>query len=224
MLEALSDGLADDALACTEREDYVLTHELVPAGPVQPRLIQWCLSVCQYSETSHRRYQEVPICRSGESQDQRGDLSRPWRRVTSIIHKDQARNTVRSDVIRPTRILPRFCLWRRYRSKLSHFSFSHSERTVLHKIDRTKQRVYVTCGERELRFGMQWSVEYSLGADDDFLTQRAVFHNPGSSPHPGWRGPMRLYLHSGYRVSLSKRQSSLAFLQTRDHRVARVRT
>jgi hypothetical protein len=45
-------------------------------------------------------------------------------------------------------------------------------------------RDYVTCGERELRFGMQWSVEYSLGPNDDFLTERVVFHNPGTEAYP----------------------------------------
>jgi hypothetical protein len=31
---------------------------------------------------------------------------------------------------------------------------------------------------------MQWSVEYSLGDSDDFLTQRVTFHNPGNEAHP----------------------------------------
>ncbi len=31
---------------------------------------------------------------------------------------------------------------------------------------------------------MQWSVEYSLGNDDDFLTERVIFYNPGSSAYP----------------------------------------
>ena len=36
-------------------------------------------------------------------------------------------------------------------------------------------RAYVTVGERELRFGMQWSVEFSLAPGEAFLTQRARF-------------------------------------------------
>jgi len=67
------------------------------------------------------------------------------------------------------------------------FPISHSPTQndpVSWRVGRTKTRVYVTCGERELRFGMQWSVEYSLGAADDFLTERAVFHNPGATAHP----------------------------------------
>lgn len=45
-------------------------------------------------------------------------------------------------------------------------------------------RLYAWCGERELHFGMQWTVEYSLGNADTFLTQRTVFHNPASQAHP----------------------------------------
>ena len=33
-------------------------------------------------------------------------------------------------------------------------------------------RAYVWCGETELRFGMQYTLEFSLGKDDAFLTQR----------------------------------------------------
>lgn len=83
------------------------------------------------------------------------------------------------------RILPRFAFVAG--GIAVSFPISHSptqNERVLSRIDRTDERVYVTCGERELRFGMQWSVEYSLGEDDDFLTQRAVFHNPGTSPYP----------------------------------------
>ncbi len=48
----------------------------------------------------------------------------------------------------------------------------------------TNSRAYITCGERELRFGMQWSVEYSLGPEDEFLTERVLFHNPGKASYP----------------------------------------
>ncbi|HAH24220.1 MAG TPA: DUF5107 domain-containing protein, partial [Prolixibacteraceae bacterium] len=67
------------------------------------------------------------------------------------------------------------------------FPISHSpsqNEKVLYKIDQTTDRTYVTCGERELRFGMQWSVEYSLGTADQFLTQRVVFYNPGTMAYP----------------------------------------
>jgi len=175
-------------LACTEREDYVLTHELVPAGPVPTAFDpDGVYPYVSYSETSHRpvpkRYRFAVLENDKISVAICPDLGG---RVASIIHKGSGKEVLYvPDVIRPTRILPRFGF---VAAGIEvSFPISHSptqNETVLHKIDRTKQRVYVTCGERELRFGMQWSVEYSLGADDDFLTQRAVFHNPGSSSHP----------------------------------------
>jgi hypothetical protein len=30
---------------------------------------------------------------------------------------------------------------------------------------------------------MQWSVEYSLGPEDEFLTERVLFRNPGTSAY-----------------------------------------
>src|SRR4029453_6437943 len=68
-----------------------------------------------------------------------------------------------------------------------NFPISHSpsqNERVICRLDDTKNRAYVTCGERELRFGMQWSVEYSLGPGDSFFTERVVMHNPGTKPHP----------------------------------------
>ena len=44
-------------------------------------------------------------------------------------------------------------------------------------------RARVCVGERELRCGMQWSVEFSLGPGEPFLTQRTRFHNPGPRAH-----------------------------------------
>jgi hypothetical protein len=51
-------------------------------------------------------------------------------------------------------------------------------------IHRAGDRLYAWCGERELRFGLQWTVEWSLGENDSFLTQRTCFANPTGSPHP----------------------------------------
>src|SRR5258706_4335289 len=107
-------------------------------------------------------------------------------RVTSIVHKGSGKEVLYAPVvIRATRILPRFGF---VAGGIEvSFPISHSPTQndpVLWRVDRTPERVYVTCGERELRFGMQWSVEFSLGTDDHFLTQRTVFHNPGTSPRP----------------------------------------
>jgi uncharacterized protein DUF5107/uncharacterized protein len=175
-------------VVCTEVQDYLLTHELLPAGPIPTAFDpDGVYPYVSYSETSKRpvpkKYRFVVLENDKITIRICPDLGG---RVTSIIHEASGKEVLYVPlVIRPTRILPRFC----YVAGGIEVSFpiSHSptqHETVFYKIDRTKQRVYVSCGERELRFGMQWSVEYSLGTDDNFLTQRAVFHNPGTSTHP----------------------------------------
>src|SRR5258706_5849262 len=54
--------------------------------------------------------------------------------------------------------------------------FRSQNEKVLYKVDQAEDRVYVTCGERELRFGMQWSVEYSLAAGDIDSVLRSEEH------------------------------------------------
>ena len=49
--------------------------------------------------------------------------------------------------------------------------------------EQIEDRLYVWCGEREVRYGMHWTVEYSLGEKDRFLTQRTTFMNPTSEAH-----------------------------------------
>jgi hypothetical protein len=175
-------------VACAEFQDYVLTHELIPAGPIPTAFDPDGLyPYVSYVETSDRSVPKqyrfivldnakvrVTIC------PDRGG------RVTSIVHKASGKEVLYAPgVIKPTRILPRFGF---VAGGIEvSFPISHSPTgndPVLWRIDRAPERIYVSCGERELRFGMQWSVEYSLGPHDDFLTQRAVFHNPGTSAHP----------------------------------------
>jgi hypothetical protein len=173
---------------CTEDDEYILTHELVPSGPVptafDPNGVYPYIS---YAETSNRpvpkKYHfiilendqiKITIC---------PDLGG---KVYSMIHKPSGKEVLYvPDVIRYTRILPRF-YFVAGGIEVS-FPISHSptqNEKVNYKIDRTKERIYVTCGERELRFGMQWSVEYSLGQNDHFLTERVIFHNPGTFAYP----------------------------------------
>ena len=175
-------------MVCSEVQDYVLTHELTPAGPVptafDPNGVYPYIS---YVETSHR-----PVLKSYrfivlENERVRAvicpDLGG---KVTSLIHKGSGKEVLyTSAVIRPVRILPRFAFVAG--GIAVSFPISHSptqNEPVLSRTDQTDKRVYVSCGERELRFGMQWTVEYSLGEGDEFLTQRAVFHNPGTAAYP----------------------------------------
>jgi hypothetical protein len=177
-----------DKVVSFQYEDYILTHQLTVCGPVPTALDpNGVYPYVSYCETANRpalqkytfivlenRHIKVTI-----SPDMGG-------KVTSLIHKGSGKEVLYvPQVIRPTRILPRFYFVAggiEVSFPISH-SPSQNEK-VLYRIDRAKNRVYVTCGERELRFGMQWSVEYSLGPQDAFLTERVLFHNPGTSAYP----------------------------------------
>lgn len=171
-----------------EYDEYVLTHALVEAGPVptafDPNGVYPYVS---YSETANRpnikKYRFIILENKNVAVKICPSLGG---KVMSIIHKPSGKEVLYvPSVIKPTRILPRF-YFVAGGIEVS-FPISHTpsqNETVLYKIDKTPSRVYVTCGERELRFGMQWSVEYSLGAGDDFLTQRVIFHNPGNFAYP----------------------------------------
>ena len=180
--------MRDSGVLCSEVQDYVLTHELTPAGPVptafDPNGVYPYIS---YVETSHRpalqKYRFIVVENERLRVSICPDLGG---KVTSLIHKVSGKEVLYTPgVLRPARILPRFAFVAG--GIAVSFPISHSptqNEQVLFRIDRTDGRVYVSCGERELRFGMQWTVEYSLGPGEDFLTQRAVFHNPGRSAHP----------------------------------------
>ena len=175
-------------MTCTEVQDHVLTHELTPAGPVPtPFDPNGVYPYVSYVATSPRpvpkRYRFVVLENAHLRAVICPDLGG---KVTSLILKRSGKEVLYApDVIKPVRILPRFAFVAG--GIAVSFPISHSptqNERVLYRIDRTPARVYVSCGERELRFGMQWTVEYSLAPGDDFLTQRAVFHNPGSAAYP----------------------------------------
>ena len=171
-----------------EYRDYLLTHQLTPAGPVptafDPNGVYPYVS---YVETSNRpvlkHYRFIVLENDHLKATICPDLGG---KVFSLIHKPSGKESLYvPEVIRYTRILPRF-YFVAGGIEVS-FPISHSptqNETVLYKIDSAAHRMYVSCGEKELRFGMQWSVEYSLGPLDNFLTQRAVFFNPGKIAYP----------------------------------------
>lgn len=177
-----------DKVISSQYEDYLLTHPLTPCGPVPTALDpNGVYPYVSYCETANRpvlqkysfiilenRFIKVTI-----SPDIGG-------KVTSIVHKGSGKEVLYvPQVLRPTRILPRFYFVAGGIEVSFPISHSPSQiEKVLSRIERVNDRVYVTCGERELRFGMQWSVEYSLGPQDTYLTERVLFHNPGTSPYP----------------------------------------
>ncbi|WP_298735748.1 DUF5107 domain-containing protein [uncultured Chitinophaga sp.] len=173
---------------CSEYEDYLLTDILTPAGPVpavsDPNGVYPYIS---YVETSSRpvvkKYQLVVLENELVKATICPDLGG---KVLSLVHKPSGKEVLyKPEVIRHTRILPR-CYSVAGGIEVS-FPVSHApsqNEQLSYRIDRLPDRTYVTCGERELRFGMQWSVEYSLGPDDPFLTERVKCYNPGKDTYP----------------------------------------
>lgn len=180
--------LAQKGLSCKKYEDYLLTCQLTPAGPIPTALDpNGVYPYISYVETSNRpvlkKYHFIDLENPNVKITICPDLGG---KVTSIIEKHSGKEILyKPDVVRYTRILPRF-YFVAGGIEVS-FPISHSpsqNETVLYKIDSTKDRIYVSCGERELRFGMQWTVEYSLGKNDNYLTERVVYYNPGTKAYP----------------------------------------
>lgn len=171
-----------------EFDSVMLTHLLTPSGPI-PTVLDpnGVYPYMSYAETSHRpvlkKYRFVVLENELIKATICIDLGG---KVFSLIHKPSGKEVLYvPDVIRYTRILPRFYFVAggiEVSFPISH-SPSQNEK-LLYRIDRSAGRTYITCGERELRFGMKWSVEYSLGPDDDFLVQRVKFQNPGKGSYP----------------------------------------
>jgi hypothetical protein len=175
-------------LSCNIKEDYILTHNLTPAGPVPTAFDpNGVYPYESYAETSNRPSPKKYTFITLENKEIKVVICpRLGGKIFSIVHKPSGKEVLYvPDVIRYTRILPRFYFVAggiEVSFPISHSPSQNEE--VLYKIDRTDDRIYVTCGERELRFGMQWSVEYSLGVNDNFITERALFYNPGTSAYP----------------------------------------
>lgn len=175
---------AQNNLKVSEDIRPVLTHLLVPSGPVPTALDpNGVYPYTSFSETSKRpvikNYRFIMLENDHIKATICPDLGG---KVYSLVHKTSGKEVLYvPGIIRPTRILPRF-YFIAGGIEVS-FPISHSpsqNETLKYQIDRRSNRYYVTCGERELRFGMQWSVEYSLGPNDKFLTQRVKYHNPGT--------------------------------------------
>lgn len=168
--------------------EFLLTHALVPSGPIPTAYdadgIYPYESFCETSSRPEiRKYRMVSIENDHIRVKICPDLGG---RVCSLFLKQHRVETLFfPPVVRPVRILPRQA-FTGGGIELS-FPISHSPveiAPVLCETARVHNRIYVSCGEREVRFGMHWTVEYSLGESDRCLTQRTVFFNPDGQPHP----------------------------------------
>src|SRR5215469_6931422 len=174
-------------LAISETAEFLLTHMMVPAGPIptcyDPDGIYPYESFCETScRPEIRRYRMITMENDRVRVQICPDLGG---RVCSLFLKEGAEEALFfPQVVRPVRILPRQA-FTGGGIELS-FPISHSPVEISRVLCETAQkedRVYVCCGEREIKFGMHWTVEYSLGEGEDFLTQRTVFFNPSAKAH-----------------------------------------
>ena len=179
---------AQEKLSTSENEQFILTHVLVPSGPVPTAMDpNGVYPYASFSETSHRpilkKYRFVVMENDHIKVTICPDLGG---KVYSLVHKLSGKESLYvPGIIKYTRILPRFYFVAGGIEVSFPISHSPSQNESVHySIQTTPGRHYVTCGERELRFGMQWSVEYSLGVNDEFLTERVKFHNPGKNAYP----------------------------------------
>ena len=171
-----------------ERDISLLTHGIVPAGPIptaqDPEGVYPYESYCETSKRPVLRkyllvYLENDFLRVAICPDLGG-------RVYSLyLKKSRTEALFVSRVIRPVRILPRHAF---IGGGIEvSFPISHTPvlmLPVLYRVERHDERLHFYGGERELRFGMHWTVEYSLGEGENFLTQRTVFYNPDNVSHP----------------------------------------
>jgi hypothetical protein len=172
----------------SETVELLLTHSLVPGGPIptvqDPDGVYPYESFC---ETSRRpvlkAYRMVTIENARIRIKICPDLGG---RVCSMLLKETATESLYfPDVIRPARILPRQAFTGggiEVSFPISHTPVNVAR--VICSVTKDSGRIYVSCGEREIRYGMHWTVEYSLGEADAFLSQRTVFFNPGATAHP----------------------------------------
>lgn len=178
----------ENVLRLHSYREPLLTHRLTPAGPIptaqDPDGVYPYESYCETSRRPELRiYRFVALENAHIRVAVCPDLGG---KVYSILHKKSGKETLyAAPIVRPIRILPR----QFYIGGGIEISFpiSHTPVQAVPVLCETAERdgrVYVWCGERELRFGMQWTVEYSLGADDVFLTQRTRFVNATDRARP----------------------------------------
>lgn len=176
------------SVVCREYEEVILTHVLTPAGPIPTAMdVNGVYPYESYCETSNRPIPKVYRMVSLENAQVKVTICPDLcGKVMSMVLKKSGKEVLYNPhIIRYTRILPRF-YFVAGGIEVS-FPISHSPTQndpVDYEIEQTPNRIYVTCGERELRYGMQFSVEYSLGSEDSFLTQRVRMRNPGKQAYP----------------------------------------
>ena len=175
-------------LQLRDYREALLVHLLAPAGPI-PTVADpdGVYPYPSYVETSQRPVLKTHRFITLENDHLRVTICPDLGgKVHSLFDKCSGQEALFvPQSVRPVRILPRMAF---IPGGIEvSFPISHSP-VQLEPIDcRCEQRpdrLYAWCGERELHHGLQWTVEYSLGPTDHFLTQRTCFRNPTTESHP----------------------------------------
>ncbi len=169
-------------------QEALLVHQTTPAGPIPPLFDpDGVYPYPSFVETSRRPSLRIRRFIALENDFLRVTICPDLGGKVHSIKDKRSGNEVLfvPASIQPVRILPRLGF---VPGGIEvSFPISHTPvqlERVASKSRKAGNRVYAWCGERELHFGMQWTVEYSLGEGDAFLTQRTVFHNPSGQAHP----------------------------------------
>ncbi len=171
-----------------EREAFLLWFPTVPAGPIPPAQDpDGCYPYPTMVETARRPEVRRVTMLVIENELVRAEICPDLGgRVFSLIHRPSGRECLYAEpVVRPIRILPR----QAFTSGGIEVSFpiSHTPvqiEAVKWELRQEGGRAFVYVGEREVKFGMHWTVEFSLGDGEPFLTERPFFQNPGTESHP----------------------------------------
>lgn len=174
-------------LIYTEKEDILLNHEMQPSGPIP--------TICDpdgiypyesFVETAERpRFVKVKMIIIENDSLRVKICPSLGGKIFSIFDKTVEKEILYdSGSVKPVRILPRMA----FISGGIEVSFpiSHTPtqiEAVQYKVEKIDNRIYFWCGEREIRSGMNWTVEFSLGEGEHYLTQRTLFVNPTKKTH-----------------------------------------
>ena len=171
----------------------VLSHDIIPSGPIptvqDPSGVYPYPSFCATAPRPCLRAE--PLVTLENSALRVEVLPAQGGKVFSItlLHDASPPLSILASppLLRPCRILPRGAFVGGG-IELS-FPISHTpsllERVHYETGVAADGRAFVVCGERELRHGMQWSVEWSLAATGPpLLLQRVRFCNPTATPRP----------------------------------------
>lgn len=168
-------------------KEKILTFEMVPKGPIPTMYDPDGI----YPHESFVETAKRPVRKTYTMVELENDVLKAvfcpdlGGKLFSLKLKSNDREVLYDSIgVKPVRILPRMA----FISGGIEVSFpiAHTPNQlerVYYQVEERDGRLYLWMGETEICYGMQWTLEFSLGEKDEFLTQRAAFHNPTPWEH-----------------------------------------